>query len=109
MLPDATSWIDRVPAGLALGVRIALAATVAFLWARLLAGRETRPFANFTLMNMAVVAAGPVIHNNYVPWFSLWAAFAVAEAFSSARPRLNPGGANSADASADRRLYTPRP
>jgi hypothetical protein len=87
MLPDATSWIDRVPAGLALGVRIALAATVAFLWARLLAGRETRPFANFTLMNMAVVAAGPVIHNNYVPWFSLWAAFAVAEAFSSARPR----------------------
>jgi hypothetical protein len=34
-----------------------------------------------------VVAAGPVIHNNYVPWFSLWAAFAVAEAFSSARPR----------------------
>jgi hypothetical protein len=28
------------------------------------------------------VAAGTVIHNNYVPWFSIWLPLALAEAFA---------------------------
>ncbi len=55
---------------------------VIVLYGRLVAGRAREPFRVLALVNVAVVAAGTVIHNNYVPWFSIWAAVAVAAAFA---------------------------
>jgi hypothetical protein len=109
MLPDDTSWIQRVPFGIALAVRLALGTLVAFLWLRLIRGREMRIFASFALMSLAIVAAGPVIHNNYVPWFSLWAAVAVAECFSPVGPQFRLGFSDAADARMANRSYTSRP
>jgi hypothetical protein len=91
MLPDVTSWISRVPPALAWGIRFGLAALVAALYWRILAGRGGAPFRDLALVNVAVVAAGTVIHNNYVPWFSIWAAIAVAASFAPAGMSANWG------------------
>jgi hypothetical protein len=82
MAPDVTSWIGRVPPALAWAIRLGLASVVIVLYGRLVAGRDRTPFRDLALVNVAVVAAGTVIHNNYVPWFSIWAALAVAAAFA---------------------------
>jgi len=87
MLPDVTSWVSRVPPGLGWAVRLALAAIVIALYWRLLRGRDEPPFRAIALVNVAVVAAGTVIHNNYVPWFSIWAALAVAASFAPSAAR----------------------
>jgi hypothetical protein len=82
MLPDVTSWVSRVPPAFAWAIRICLAAAVVVVYWRLVAGRDREPFRDLALVNVAVVAAGTVVHNNYVPWFSIWAALAVAAAFA---------------------------
>ena len=82
MLPDETSWISRVPFGVAWALRGLIAAGLVALYLRLMLGWETRLFWTLALTNLATVAAGTVIHNNYVPWFSIWLPLALAEAFA---------------------------
>jgi hypothetical protein len=95
MQPDVTSWIGRVPPALAWAIRCGIAALVVALYWRLVLGRDSMPFRTLALINVAIVAAGTVIHNNYVPWFSIWAALAVAASFApsaSRRPAVATSG-----------------
>lgn len=82
MQPDITSWVRYLPTDAALAIRVAILVLIAALVLRLATRREPYLFWSLTVISMATVGAGTVVHNNYVPWFSLWGALAVAEVWS---------------------------
>jgi hypothetical protein len=90
MAPDSTSWVSTAAPALVKFVRVALAMMVIALGLSLPAtGPNGRFFLVFSLMAACTVLAGSAFHNNYVPWFSLFAALAVTEAW---RLRQRPYG-----------------
>jgi hypothetical protein len=72
MQPDSSSWVMYVPPSVALALRLGLLGLViAGSVAMLRAGPE-RVIWGMAFLNLAVVAAGSAIHNNYLTWFSGW-------------------------------------
>jgi Glycosyltransferase family 87 len=92
MVVDSTSWIAfasarAVAAGRAALVVVAIGA--GWRLARLRPGEP--PFVWLALAALAVVGAGSVIHNNYIPWFSSWMFLATGRAWFGPVAALTPG------------------
>jgi len=85
MHPDGTSWLDLASTPIVSLARISALALAGVLLLRLALGFERRLFWTLAMANMAIVMVGTVIHDNYVPWFSIWSVCAIAEAFSVPR------------------------
>ena len=80
--PDDTSWLYGAPPAVAIAVRAIAFAAIAVLIARFLLDRETRLFWTLSLASILLILSGRAMHNNYIPWASIWWVTAVVEKFS---------------------------
>lgn len=74
-LPDTTSWVVYAPPAFVWTARLALLGIVAAVSLRFLRATTNDPRLivwSLAVLNLCVVAASGVIHNNYLPWFSSW-------------------------------------
>jgi hypothetical protein len=85
MVPDTTSWVAYVSHPAENAMRLALLGLCGAVLLRLALNSERRLFWALAVANLAAVAAGSAIHNNYLPWFSAWAALAVIEPWTRHR------------------------
>jgi len=82
MRTDATSWQFFTPHWTALAARAAILLALTVLWLRYVLAREERLFWTLAVSSTLVLLASGFLRNGYVPWVSLWAVAAIAEAFS---------------------------
>jgi hypothetical protein len=84
---DTTSWLYHLGDHATLAARAALVVMIGWAWWRQLADGDPASLPwTLALVGTATVAAGGVFHNNYVPWFSIWLAPALAIRFGGASP-----------------------
>jgi len=76
---ESSSWLAEMPASAALLVRVVAPAAALWLWWRLWRGEETRLFFTVALVNILLLLTGPQLHNNYLPWASVWVVAAILE------------------------------
>jgi hypothetical protein len=82
MLKDTTSWLYYLDPSMVILVRAIALVVVVAVWARWLSGQETRLFWTLAVVNTVLLLTGGVLHNNYVPWASIWVIAAIVEAFA---------------------------
>lgn len=83
MQNDATSWQFYAPHWAALAARTAALVGLGVLWLRYVFAREGRLFWALAVSGALVLLASGFLRNGYVPWVSLWAVTAIAEAFAA--------------------------
>ena len=93
MAADWTSWQFHAPYWDVLAVRAAVVVALSVLWLRYILGREERLFWTLAVSSTLVLLASGFLRNGYVPWASLWAVAAIAEAFSARHADQLPNGA----------------
>ncbi len=79
MAPDSNSWVYFAPAWLVWPVRVLLIAAIAFLALRLSLRRAGQVCLGFCALTLLVMAGGGSLHNNYLPWMTVWFMLAIAE------------------------------
>jgi hypothetical protein len=79
MRPDTTSWMLYVPPYLVVPIRTIVIMLIGMVWLRYLSRRETRLFWTLAMVNALILAAGGVLHNNYLTWASIWIIAAICE------------------------------
>jgi hypothetical protein len=78
-LHDTTSWLSFLPANFGTLVTGVAAAAALWLWWRLWQGQERQFFWVLAMVNVLLLIAGPLLHNNYLPWATVWIVAAVLE------------------------------
>jgi hypothetical protein len=81
MATDFTSWQFYAPQWGALAARAIILVALGVLWLRYVFGKEGRLFWTLAVSGTLVLLASGFLRNGYVPWVSLWAVAAIAEAF----------------------------
>jgi len=79
MQKGPSSWLYFAWPQATMIVRLMVLGAMAILWLRYLAGRETRLFWTLAMINALLLTAGGALHNNYVPWVSIWIVAAIGE------------------------------
>ena len=85
MSKDTTSWTYFSAPQLVSAVRLCGLVAIGVLWLRYITGREQRLFWTLAIANALLLGAGGLLHNNYVPWASIWIVAAIIESFSLPR------------------------
>lgn len=81
MRTDPTSWQFFAPPWVGGVTRIGVLLALCVLWLRYVFAREERLFWTLAISGTLVLLASGFLRNGYVPWVSLWAVAAIAEAF----------------------------
>ncbi len=85
MSKDTTSWTYFAAPQLLTAARLCALVAIGLLWLRYITRREQRLFWTLAMVNTLLLAIGGVLHNNYVPWASIWIVAAIVESFSLPR------------------------
>lgn len=93
MAADWTSWQFHAPHWTVLTARAAVFVALCVLWLRYVLLREDRLFWTLAVSGTLVLLASGFLRNGYVPWVSLWAVAAIAEAFVADHATQIPNGA----------------
>jgi hypothetical protein len=83
MVTDFTSWQFYAPHWAAIVARATILVALALLWLRYVFSQHERLFWTLAVSGTLVLLASGFLRNGYVPWVSLWAVAAIAEAFSA--------------------------
>jgi hypothetical protein len=78
---DSTSWLASAPPLAAKAARALGLVAIAFVWARWLTGREPSLFRTLALVALLALVTSATLHNNYIPWASVWIVAALVERF----------------------------
>lgn len=81
-VPNTTGWVYFVPLEFSVVLRAAFLVSIFIAWYRYIRGLEERLFWTLAMVNTLLLMSGNVLHNNYLPWASIWIVAALVEAFS---------------------------